>query len=330
MRHLIMIAAIVTQITFAATAYRPEMVIRQVNAVGGESSWKAQTDTCTIVLPRNTITFDRYKVETLFKRGDKVKVEMGINGTYAVEFEGYISEGVSADIPVVIKCQDEMWKLKQLPVNVSMRAGAKLPDLIKKILPSYSADVLEIDLPADLLRFSNTTVAEVLEKIKSATGLPSYFQNGKLIVAKVYADNSTTHEIDLDGYIVANALKYRKAEDRKIKVKAVSTNKGGKKVTVEVGDEGGEMRQLSYTGITDEKTLKILAERELAKYKVDGYEGTIECFANVTAQHGDKLKIKSSKSYPDRDGTYYVDARKWKMDDSPQYHVTLEVGPKAV
>jgi hypothetical protein len=326
-----MIAAIVTQITFAATAYRPEMVIRQVNAVGGESSWKAQTDTCTIVLPRNTITFDRYKVSTLFRRGDAVKVEMGINGTYAVEFQGYISESPSVDIPVEIKCQDEMWKLKQLPVSVSLRAGAKLPDLIKKILPTYTADVLEIDLPADLLRFSNTTVAEVLEKIKSVTGLPSYFQNGKLIVAKVYADNSAAHEVDLDGYIVANNLKYRKAEDRKIKVKAVSTNESGKKkLTVEVGDEGGEMRQLSYTGITDEKTLKALAERELAKYKVDGYEGTIESFANMTAQHGDKLKIKSSKTYPDRDGTYYVDARKWKMDDSPQYHVTLEVGPKAV
>lgn len=322
---LLMVAAIVTQITFFETAYRPEFVIRRINAVVGDSGWERQTDNCTITVPRNVPVFNKYKVRDIFRVDDSVKVELGINGVYRTEFEGYIVESPSADIPVVIKCQDEMWKLKKLPANISMKETT-LPAFMAKLLPDYEVDSLEMDLGN--VRFSQTTVSEVLEKLKDDFGLPSYFQDGKLVVGKVYADNSETHRINLDGAIVKNNLKYKRAEDRLIMVKAVSTLSDGTKVKAEYGDEGGEVKQLTFFNITDKDKLTELAKLDYTKFKVDGYEGDIVCFGNVGAKHGDKV-ILESETYPDREGTYYVDDRKYKMDDSPQFHVTLSIGPKA-
>ncbi|MDP1708850.1 MAG: hypothetical protein Q8L89_07295 [Gammaproteobacteria bacterium] len=316
------VLAVATQLVFPATSERKELVIRRVNAVEAESSWDMLTDTCTIVLPKNVKDFDRKKVRDVFRHGDPVQVNLGVNGGMRREFTGYITE-VSAVIPVVLRCQDEMWRLKKLPANISLK-DTTLPKLLENLLPGQEADALEVEIGT--VKFSKTTVAEVLEKIREDFGLVSYYADGKLVVGKVYLDNTATHALHLERGIVAHNLVYKRAEDWMIRLTAVSTLKDGSKIEAQVGDEGGEARQLTFYGITKVAELEKLAEVEYRKYKIDGYEGTITCFGNVPVQHGDKVKL-TSDLYPEQNGTYYTDKVSSRMGPGDVYHKVLTIGP---
>lgn len=315
--------ALNAEIIFPATQHRGEIRTAKVSAVEVESSHKLLTDRAKITLPRNVRFFDKNKAGEVFRRGDPVEVKLGYNGRLWTEFRGYITSA-SADMPVVLKCEDEMWKLKQLRVSVSMR-DTTLPDLMARIAPGYKVDALEVELGK--VRFANTTLAAVLDELKTSFGLYSYFQNGKLVVGKMYSDNSEAPaRVHLEHDVVDNRLKYRRADDIRAKVKAVSTLKNGDKVEVEVGDEDGTPHQLSYYGITSKEELRKLAELDLEKMKVDGYEGDLVLFGSPYLQHGMKVDLQSG-IYPDRAGRYYIASTKVTYNTAtPEYRRRATIG----
>ena len=318
---MIMLLALCAHIIFGKTETRSEINLYRVSSVEVESSWKNLTDKCTITLPRKLKDFDKYKVREVFKRGDSVTVNLGYNGKLVQEFKGYIVS-VSADIPVKIVCEDEMYKLKSLPVNYATN-NCYLPDLIKTIAPGYQYDVAEYNIGS--VRFPKTTVAQVLQKLKNDYGFYSYFQNGKLTVGKIYADQQKTVDIDLEK-IITNNLEYKTKDDKRIKLTAVSTKIKGDKIEVSIGDQDGEERQLTYFNITNESDLRKLAQKDYDKYMADGFEGTIDDFAIQQPKHGDKLNI-TSQLYPERKGLYYCDSVTTKFEKAI-YHRTLNVGQK--
>lgn len=331
----VMVYTMCAHIIFPATEFRKEIRAIKVSEVVVKTGWKLLTDTATIELPRNTVSFkklgekedgyDKLNVRDVFRAGDPVRVFLGYNGDYIEEFTGYIT-GVSADIPIQLKLEDEMWFLKQVPVNVSLRK-ATLDQLLKEIVPSgYSVDAFPIELGS--VRYSRTTLAQVLDKIKQDYNLYSYMDGKKLIVGKIYSDNQEiVHRINIDAAPSHN-LKYTRADERKILVKAVSTLNNGTKIEATYGDEGGEERQLTYYNIESKAELDKLAKLDYEKYMVDGYEGKIEWYGNIDIKHGEKVELYSPL-YPDRTGIYYVDSITKKYDDSPQWHKELEIGRKA-
>jgi hypothetical protein len=322
----------VCKITFAATETRKELVLRNVNAVHIESSWKRLTDSAEITLPRKAIYLEQgktkvnfYKVKELFKRGDAVTIELGYNGNYVTEFTGYITH-VSADIPIKIKLEDEMYQLKKLPVNISLQTSS-LSNLLKKIIPGYEVDALEVELGA--LRFAKTTVAKVLEYLQDEYSLFSYMDGKKLVCGKIYADDSEAETVDLhlEKNVVNNDLNYKDKEDVLIRINAVSTLKNGDKIEVTVGDETGEERQLSYYGIEIEAELTKLANEDLKKYKVDGFTGSVKAFGIPFFKHGMKVNL-TSDLYPDRNGLYYVEETIVDFNDTPSYRRKGQLGDK--
>lgn len=320
-----MVLAMVSKITFPATEYREELILKKINAVRIESGWKMLTDTATITFARNVPYFNRHKVKETFRKGDPVKIELGYNGNYVTEFEGYISH-VSADIPIVIKCEDEMYQLKKLPVNISLPATS-LKKLLQTILPGYEIDALEVEIGPQ--RFPKTTVAKVLEKLKDDYSLYSYMKGKQLVCGKIYADDSALAPIKLhlEKNVVNNDLNYKNKEDVLIRINAVSTLKNGDKIEVKVGDESGEERQLSYYGIEIKAELTKLANEDLKKYKVDGFTGSVTCYGIPHIKHGNKVAVKSDL-YPDRDGTYYVEETVIDFNDSPEYRRKIQLGDK--
>lgn len=328
-----MVLAMNCKITFPATESRDELILRKVKSVHIESGWKRLTDTAEIILPRKAIYLDQgktkvnfYTIKEWFKKGDKVIIELGYNGFYINEFEGYITH-ISADIPIKIKLEDEMYQLKKLPVNTSFRSTT-LNNLLSTIIGNdYEIDALEVNLGA--LRFSKTTVAKVLEYLKDEYSLYSYMDGNKLVCGKVYADNSDEEPINihLEKSIVSNDLNYKSKDDLLIKINAVSTLSNGNKVEVTVGDETGEERQLSYYGIDVKSELTKLALEDLKKYKVDGFTGGINAFGVPFFKHGNKINLVS-ELYPDRDGVYYLEETIIDFNDTPQYRRKGMLGEK--
>jgi hypothetical protein len=320
-----MTLAMVSKIVFPSTSTHNEIIIRQCNSVRIESGWEMLTDTAVIVLPRNVRDFDKLNVKTIFKKGDPVEIYLGYDENLVLEFTGFISE-VSADIPVKIKCDDYMYQLKKHSVNVAMK-NSKLSDLIRAIVPAgIDYEVADINIAPK--RYPNTTAAKILEDLQD-NNIYSYFVGKKLIVGKIYTDNTTEPVVlNFTQNVVDNNLQYKNKEDVIIKIIATSTLPKGRKLKAEFGDDFGQEQHLSYYNIQLKSELLYLAKLDYEKYKVEGFDGTITIFGMPSVRHGMKAQIISNQ-YPDRKGLYHIKKVTKEFDDSPKYRQILNLDKKA-
>jgi len=317
------------KITFSKTKSHNKIVLKKVTSVHIESSWKRLTDTAIITIPRNVIFIDDQKIKLsikdvnrFFKKGDPVCIELGYNGQFYKEFEGYVTE-VSADIPIVIKCEDEMYQLKKKSINISLEK-ATLKGLLTKILPGYDMDILEGTEIGDVI-FPNKTVPEALEYLRDELGLYSYFKGKQLVSGKIYQDDAKYYKdnpnlkpikLHLEKNVVNNDLNYRNKEDVLIKIIAISMQTYGDKLQVEVGDKYGLEKKLQYPmNITVKAELTKAAERDLKKFKIDGFTGSITAYGIPVINHGNKVDLVSDL-YPDRNGLYYVEEKVIDFDEN--------------
>lgn len=302
-----MTLAMVARITLAEFNGRKELVFNKVSAITTQSSFKQLTDRATVTLPRNIKFFKSNKVREVFRRGAPIKIEFGYNGVYVTEFEGYVTQ-VSAGIPIVLTCEDEMWQLKQLPVNVSFK-NTTLKNLLETIAPGYAVDALEgVELGG--VRFSKTTVALVLDKLSKAPyNLYSYMRGNQLVCGKYYADDSEEDTVDfhLERNAVSNDLNYRSAEDIILKIKGVSVLKSGSKILAEIGESGGDEYQLTYYNIEAKAEVEKLLHKDYETKKRGGFDGSFTAFGIPSVRHGLKVNLESDL-YEDRSGSYYVEA----------------------
>ncbi|WP_417366900.1 hypothetical protein [Flavobacterium beibuense] len=294
------------KIIFHENERRGKLEMNKASEIEVESTWKELTDRGKIVLPRNVRFFDKYRVKDVFRKGDAVTIYFGYDNKLVKEFEGYINQ-VSADIPVVITVEDEMQKIKTLPVNYSS-ANTTLENLLKTIIPGYEIDALEgVKLGAVML--AKTQVGAALEKIKSEWGLYTYMRGKTVVCGKYYADESDQSAVKfhLERNCVSTALNYKNKEDIRLKIRVVSTLRNGSKLTVDnIGDPDGNERQLTFYNIEVRGELERLGKIEYNRYKQDRYDGSFTAFGIPSVRHGLKAEIQSSL-YEERSGLYYIE-----------------------
>lgn len=109
-----------------------------------------------------------------------MEIYLGYNGDLKLEFKGYI-DVVSANYPITLKLEDEMWKLKQIPVNF-VSPNISLKDFFEKVVKDYPLDI-DMGVSLGAVRFSKVTLGEVMNKLQSEMSLYSFIRNGKLTVA---------------------------------------------------------------------------------------------------------------------------------------------------
>lgn len=301
-----MTLAQVCKIVFHKNARRDEITLTRITELSYESTWKEITDRGSLTLPRNVKFFNKNRIRDTFKRGDAITVYFGYNGNLIKEFEGYITE-VAADIPIVIKFEDEMFKVKRLPVNFSS-PNITLEQLLKTIVPGYEIDALE-GVTLGAVRMSKTQVGPVLEKLQSEWGLYSYMRGKTLVCGKYYADESAEQKVKfhLERNCVSTSLNYKNKDDVQIKLKVVSTLANGTKIEVDnIGDKEGNERQLTFYNIKVKAELERLGNIEYQKYKVDRFDGSFTGFGIPSVRHGLKCELLSSL-YEDRTGVYYIE-----------------------
>lgn len=300
-----MTVAMICKLVFPPTKNRKEgLILRKVESIRVEKSWELLTDTATITMPRNVKFFEKKKVRDVFRSGDPIQIWFGYDDeeNMVLEFEGFITE-VSADIPIELKCEDQMFLLKKNPVNYAMKS-TKLKDLINAIVPGGTkTDVAEIEISKQ--RFPATTTAQVLEKLQEGN-IYSYYKGDTLVVGKIYSDDEEAPVLFRFGQnVVDNNLQYKHKEDILILIKATSTLPKGRKITAEFGDKGGVQEILNYYNIQNKDALLVLCKEDYEKFKVDGYKGNLKVFGVPAVQHGMKAKVLSDL-YPDRNGNYFI------------------------
>lgn len=327
MKDLIMNAKVV----FKATESHPEFYIRRISEVEIESSWKMICSTAQVVLPRNIKDFNQNKVKDWFKRGDKVEIYLcyGLDEDLILEFSGYITQ-VSADYPITIKLEDEMWRLKQIPVNFSSK-NEKLKSFVQKYVTDYPI-LIDAEVPLGAINIKNKTLGEVFKKFQEDLSLYPFIRNGKLVVAKPYSDVSDKIPVfDLERNCVSNDLNYLSKEERTVKVIAESVQnfaKTKKKLKFELGDPDPKTTINKTLSVTTLNDLQAEVRRIYDLYKKEGFDGSFTTFGTPSVQHGQKVKITSSL-YNDREGIYYIDSIKKKFSRDG-YRQEIELGPTFV
>ena len=311
------------EIQFIPQNGRPFYITR-INSAEIEKSWKQITGTAEIILPRNVSDFDKQKVKEVFKRGDKCIIKLGYDGNLIERFSGYISQ-VSVDIPIKIKLEDEMYRLKKIPVNFASKSIS-----VKAFIQNYVKDY-PIDCDADIqlgaVRFSKTTMGEVFDKLQKDMSIYCFIRNGKLTIGKPYSDAGTTHKFDLERNCVDNNLNYLSKEDRLVKIIGKSIFGKAKKLEYEFGDEDAkETINWTFT-LREQKQLEDAVRKMYNDRKKEGFDGSFTTFGLNIVNHGEKVELSSSL-YPDREGVYYVDRERNEFNKSG-YRQILELGQRA-
>lgn len=285
------------------------------------------TDTCVIKLPKK-IKWQN-EAEIPLKRGDAISVWLGYNGELELAFTGYIRT-VGFKNPVVITCEDEMFRLKQIEAKKLSYKSVTLEKLLKEQDLGGRAVKVFGEQNIGQYRVTASTVAGLLGNLKE-NGIRSFFrmENGTpVLYCGVLFEKEKTHK-----YVFATGinitkdeqLEYQSAEDVRLWVKAISLQPNNKKIKVEVGDKDGEKRTIHAYNKT-EKELKAWAEQELKRLKQDGLTGSFTAFGSPMINKLDNIAIKL---YGDRKGIYQVERNVIKYDTGNGFRQEITIGGRA-
>lgn len=303
-----------------------DLFFELVNHVEINSTWKDFTGGCVIKLPRKVQNYDSNKLDRLIHRGDAVKVELGYDERFHTTFTGYVAF-LKPTFPVELQCEDEMFKLKQTPVNPKSWTNATASDVLDYLgLKDYQT-FGDIQLGAFRIQAQHDTAAKVLKKLKDEFQLYSFMRDGKLHLGDPYDKTYAKEVVFGFGYnIISHSLEYRRADEVKLRVKAISKNTDGKDTKIEVGDVEGENRTLHYFNKSLEQ-LKTLANRDLDRLKYTGYRGHFTTFGEPVVRHGDIVELYDPEE-KEKDGKYWVDkvVTEFGMNG---YRQEITLGPSA-
>lgn len=282
-------------------------------------STKVAGQTATIKLPTSAVLIQQganagtVEVAKQFKVGDTVTISCGYQDVLVQqEFTGYVSR-IRHEDPVVIECEDEMYRLRQRHVNQSWQDIA-IKQVLNTVLSEFNDLKLDKNIPGvtfDQLQIK-ANGKEVIEKLSSEYGLDIYFENKTLYAELPYLRNKGFVTFNISGEesncASVDSLEYHKAEDVKLKVKAISILQNNTRIEAETGDADGDLRTLFFYNITSKADLTARAKTEIEKYKYDGYEGSFKSFFIPDSQPGMVAKINDPQY--GREGNYYIEAVK--------------------
>lgn len=277
----------------------------RINYAKVVSSRKTLTDTAVIKLANvaSLLSDEKKKI----KVGDVVNIQFGYNGNFNYEFSGYVSQ-IKQTSPIEILCEDEMWQLKQQTVTKSWES-VKLIDVLKFLV----ADINTVECPDITLtnyRLVKATKAKALEGIKEAYGLDIYFRDNKLFAGLAYTEKGYKtvnyhFQKNVPSRLIQTGLIYKKKDDIKIKVEAISILPNNQQFKVTVGDADGETHTLHFFNLT-EKELIQQANSKIELMKYDGYRGQLRAFGLPFIKHGDVANVKDD-FHSDINSSFFAD-----------------------
>jgi hypothetical protein len=178
-----------------------------VNEFNATDTWVDLTNQAAIRLPKklNAINQNGKKfpldgtnvniggfdsIKPLFLKGDKVEIVMGYryndDGVETINkstiFKGYITEILSKK-PFELKCEDNMWLLKQIPAKPQVWKGS-VESLFANLLSGYPQFTVNQTTTTTIGSFiiGNESVAQLLERLRREAHIEAYFRGDELRV----------------------------------------------------------------------------------------------------------------------------------------------------
>jgi len=284
-------------------------------------TWKSIGDQAVLKLPGLA-----KRLETLVKTGDPVKIKAGYDGQLITEFEGYVDE-ILPVIPFELRLMDESYFLKRKRINKSWKS-ISLKALLIELGCEPAAKIPDITLAP--FRLDQVSYYKALEKLKEEYGLTVYFRGKKLFAGLAYTENTAKDRVNyhLQKNVIKADLTFKRKEDVRLKINAVSVLRNNKTIKKSVGDEGGDQVTLHFYNIESESALKALAQEALEKMKYEGYRGGITTFGLPYVEHGWTANL-IDELYPERNSRVFVDQVITKVSKSEGYRRVVSLGRRA-
>jgi hypothetical protein len=301
------------------------------------------TDTATVEFSELTYQQNN-KISDLIKKGDRIVIELGYfekndeNYGYITEFDGYVSEIIPTS-PIQLKCQDEMYILKQDMIETKVFKSTNLKELISYYYKGET--VIDNADIGDWVIGRNSTLVDVFDELKSKLGILTYFQNKVLycnaeLIKKhektVLFDINENVPIDTDQISIENQGNY------KLVVHGLSPQKNGTKVErfcyykdigrtqVEVSSDKpeGVLNLVEIPNITQAE-LDNLIKKRLPKLYEGVTSGEIQTFGQPSFKHSDRAVIRNSKD-ESVNGTFDIVGVIKRFGVSGGYKQTAKIG----
>ena len=285
--------------------------LEEVTAVEITRDTEKLTDECRITLPKK-VKWDG-EPDIPVRRGDMVSVSLGYDGELQAAFSGYVRD-VGFKTPIVLVCEDEMFKLKQQPAQKKAYRNVDLETLLKDQGIGCEIRVFG-EQRLGQYRVTADTVVSLLGKLQQQ-GIRSFFrtEDGQpvLYCGVLFERETSPSQVFATGLNIIDdqSLEQQQADTMRLRVKAVSLMPDNKKVKVEVGDADGELRVL-HTYNKTESELKAWAEQEVKRLKRDGLTGSFKTFGYRLV---DKLDVIGMKIDGEKKGCYQVKKNVIKYD----------------
>jgi hypothetical protein len=272
---------------------------------------------------------------------------------YLILFEGFLYDFYQG-MPLKLKCLDSIYLANQ-GVFTNSYKSIKLSELLKNIVsgtgltvmnlkPKYinSQDVEDdnslFDLTLENITFKDMSPSACLEWLRKEIGINISLQGKKIYynIASNTLDTvnlSTAVNVIKSNLETTNLTKGSKAAGstfQKFKVKAWFLQKDGTKDSIEVGDEGGQMREVFFYKIprmgSDAASIAnytALAKQALVKVRQSRFNGTVETLLYPYCDIFWRAKY-TDISYPERNGQYVVTSKEYKISEAG-YRQTLKL-----
>jgi hypothetical protein len=288
------------------------VVFNNVNKVVITESVKEMGDNAVITLPRTYKKLNGKSVLDYLSEGDKVTIELGIDGKYYEEFTGYLDE-ISSDVPLQLHVDDGFYPLKRNNFTISWDE-ITLKNLLNYIAPGYTINAPDVNLGA--FEINSASTYRVLTALQQQYGFYSYMR-GKQLNCQFAFDvrgSGKTHRYKIGNNVKKNNLKYQRAEDEKVKIRGIANQRNGQKLTYETGSQevNVSVRTLNFGNINLEQ-LKKNVEETYKRLAFNGYKGNIIGFAMPRTHAGDTMNIIDDNE-PDREGNYLIEKTVIKYD----------------
>jgi hypothetical protein len=303
-------------------------ILKGVTEVETESTVESLSDTARIVLPFKIygVPFD---LEKRFKRGDSVKIELGYDDKYQVEFDGFI-RSLSTNNPCVIECEDWMYKMRK-EVKSKAFANVSVNTILGYICNElgFVLNSTVADLKYDKFIIRNATGYEVLEKIRQQFGISIYAKPNTIVANLKYVEKTGSVSFDMAKNVKAANLQYLRETDVKVQVKVKGVKKDNTATKeIVVGTAGGEVVTMpDQRNITDITSLEAKAKEYLKTLNYEGYRGELTSFGKPFCDLGYSAKIRDP-DFPERTGAYYVKGVKVRFSSTSGYERAIQLGLK--
>ena len=294
-----------------------------------ESSVQVLPNTAKLELPREfrnavdsagkSVNISSKSILDFMKRGDSIKIEFGYDGDLQTEFEGYVTK-VGAEMPLLLECEDEMFKLKKAPRVTKFIKSGKLIDILKAVLPEIYKIECNADYSIGKWLIEDATPYNVLEELRDKAGIRAYFKNPTTLCVGMIVDfkAENVHKYNFSENVRRGSnLKFEQKESKPIFLTVESKQANGTVLKVSKGEKGGDEKTIKLWPDMTKSELEIWANKQQTSVSYDGFEGTLDGWCYPRTKPGDAAQLYRPY-YKDRhqDGRYFIESVAIDVNDS--------------